>query len=175
VFRCPTLKHLRKLTVAAFQGASIEALAANPAMANLTHLSLHPHAMDEQEQTAYIRLKDVRALVRSRHLKSLTHLTLRLSDAGDAGCKEIVRSDVLKRLKELVLAPGCVTDEGARARAACPDLHHLRRLDLSRNRLTEAGARALKDTGVPVVADVQQVPGADGEYDNTYLYEGDCE
>jgi uncharacterized protein (TIGR02996 family) len=175
VFRCHTLKHLRKLTAEAFTECDIEALAANPAMANLTHLSLHPHAMDEEERTAYIRLKDVRALVRSRHLKSLTHLTLRLSDAGDAGCREVVASGVLKRLKELDLGPGCVTDEGARLLAACPDLRHLQRLDLSRNRLTKAGAQALKQTGVEVTAKDQQRPGDDGEYDDSYLYEGDCE
>jgi uncharacterized protein (TIGR02996 family) len=175
VFRCRELKHLRKLTVAAFQGADFEALAANQAMANLTHLSLHPHAMDEEERTAYIRLKDVRALVRSRHLKSLTHLTLRLSDAGDAGCKEIVRSGILRRLKELDLGPGCISDEGARLLAACPDLRHLERLDLSRNRLTKAGTQALKQTGVEVIAKDQQRPGDNGEYDDSYLYEGDCE
>jgi uncharacterized protein (TIGR02996 family) len=175
VFRCHTLKHLRKLTAEAFQGADIEALAANPGMANLTHLSLHPHAMDEEERTAYIRLKDVRALVRSRHLKSLTHLTLRLSDAGDAGCKEIVKSGVLKRLKELDLGPGCITDEGARILAACPDLRRLQRLDLSRNRLTKAGTQALKQAGVEVIVRDQQRPGDGGEYDDSYLYEGDCE
>jgi hypothetical protein len=144
-------------------------------MANLTHLSLHPHAMDEKEQTAYIRLKDVRALVRSRHLKSLTHLTLRLSDAGDAGRKEIVRPGVLKPLKELALAPGCVTDEGARILAACPDLRHLQRLDLSRNRLTADGILALKRAGVDVIDRDQRGRGENGEYDDFYLYEGDCE
>jgi hypothetical protein len=175
VFRSRELKHLRKLTAAAFEGADVAALAANPAMASLTHLALGPHAMDDEEQTPYIRLEHVRALVRSRHLKSLTHLTLRLSDAGDAGCKEIVASGVLKRLKELGLGPGCVTDEGARILAACPDLRNLQRLDLSRNRLTKAGIRALKKTGVEVVARDQQQPDDNGEYDDSYLYEGDCE
>jgi hypothetical protein len=174
VFRCRTLKHLRKLTAAAFQDENIGALAANPAMANLTHLSLHPHAMDEEQRAASIRLEHIRALVRSRHLKSLTHLTLRLCDAGDAGCKEIVASGILKRLRVLELGPGCITDEGARTLAACPDLRHLERLDLSRNRLTRAGIKALKQAGVEVVASDQQ-QARDGEYDDSYLYEGDCE
>jgi uncharacterized protein (TIGR02996 family) len=175
VFCCRTLTHLRKLVAESFTDPDIEALAANPALANLTDLALHPHAMDEEEQRPYLRLEHLRALVRSKHLKSLTHLTLRLCDAGDAGCKEIVESGVLKRLKELDLGPGCITDAGARILAACPDLRNLQRLDLSRNRLTKAGIQALKKTGVAVVANDQQQPDDNGEYDDSYLYEGDCE
>ncbi len=175
VFRCRTLTHLRKLTAEAFTDADVEGLASNPAMANLTHLALHPHAMDEEERRPYLRLEHLRALVWSPHLLSLTHLTLRLCDAGDAGCREIVESGALKRLKELDLGPGCITDAGARILAACPDLRNLRRLDLTYNRLTEAGVRALKETGVPLVADKQQVPDADGQYDDWYLYDGEIE
>jgi uncharacterized protein (TIGR02996 family) len=175
VFRCRTLKRLLKLTAEAFTDADVEGLAANPALANLTHLALHPHAMDEEDRRPYLRLEHLRALVRSRHLPSLTHLTLRLCDAGDAGCNEVVESGVLQRLKELDLGPGCITDAGARILAACPDLRNLQRLDLSRNRLTKAGIQVLKKTGVAVVAHDQQQPGASGAYDDAYLYEGDCE
>ena len=53
-------------------------LAANPALAGLTQLFLHPHL---SEQGPFITLAELQALVRSPHLRSLTHLQVRLCDA----------------------------------------------------------------------------------------------
>ena len=84
-------------------------------------------------EQSFIPLEQVRALVRSTHLKKLTHLQLRLSDMGDDGIREFIASGILKQLKWLDLRHGCVTDEGARLLAECPDAKHLERIDLSRN------------------------------------------
>ena len=97
----------------------LDKLAANKTLTKLTHLLCHPHAMDfdgddEEDGGAYIRLKHLRAICRSPHLKSLTHLRLRLTDFGDKGVEEIVSSGMLKRLKVLDLKGGCVTDDGAK-------------------------------------------------------------
>ena len=61
---------------------------------------LKPHVVEYLKS----RLADLRAVVRSTTLKSLTHLRLRLSDMGDKACKEIVDSGILKRLQ------ACATD-----------------------------------------------------------------
>jgi uncharacterized protein (TIGR02996 family) len=176
VFGLRNLTHLRVLQVDAATDYPLEKLAANPVLANLTHLSLHPHAYDSSDNpSSYLPLEKVRPLLRSKHLKSLTHLTLRLSDMGDKGCRAIVDSGILKRLKVLDLKHGCITDEGARTLADCPALKNLKALYLGHNRLTRAGARALKDTGIEVHAGDQQTRNEDGEYDDDYLYEGDCE
>src|SRR5262249_29020215 len=115
LFALKTLTNLRVLQVYHAYPYPLEKLAANPALGNLERLLLHPKAQGAWSNFgAYITLAGVRALVRSRHLRSLTHLRLRLSDMGDAGCAEIVRSGILKRLKMLDLRHGCVTDDGAR-------------------------------------------------------------
>lgn len=156
----------------------LEVLARNPAMANLTHLLIHPKSAGSwSSDLPYIKMKSIKALLHSRHLKSLTHLRLRLTDMGDRGCQEIVDSGILKRLKSLDLRHGCITDEGAAILAACPDIGHLEHLDLMRNQMTEAGVKQLKKV-VPVVADHQQ--GREEIEDDSwghpvYLYEGDYE
>ena len=88
-------------------------LADNPSLTNLRELYCHPHAVEPGDEP-YIRLPDLRALCRSRHLTGLTHLQLRLADFGDEGIDEIVASGLLKRLKVLDLRHGLVTDAGAR-------------------------------------------------------------
>ncbi len=125
----------------------LEKLAENKTLTNLTHLHCHPHGLEPDDQP-YIRLKQLRAVCRSPHLKNLTHLRLRLADFGDEGVKEIVDSGVLKRLKVLDLRHGCISDEGAKLLAACPDLKKLELLDLSYNALTKEGIAALTRTGV---------------------------
>jgi uncharacterized protein (TIGR02996 family) len=147
-------------------------LAKNASLANLTHLLCHPHALDGPEP--YISLADLKAVCRSPHLASLTHLRLRLTDFGDAGAKEVVESGVLKRLKVLDLRHGNMTDEGARLLAACSDLRNLEKLDLSRNALTDAGMAALKATKVPVELAHQHAPVGEGDHPE-YLYEADYE
>src|SRR5262249_44568197 len=111
----------------------------------------------------------------SPHLKSLTHLRLRLTDFGDLGASEIVNSGILRRLKVLDLRHGCMTDEGAEVLASCPDLKRLVFLDLSRNALTEEGVRILDATGVRFDASCQHDGGTTEYGCPDYLYAGDCE
>jgi uncharacterized protein (TIGR02996 family) len=144
LFALESLANLRILQIYHNYHYPLEILAANPTFKNLTHLLLYPHALEPSDDEAYITLEGVRALVRSRHLPSLTHLQLRLSDMGDEGCEEIVRSGILKRLKTLDLMHGRISDRGVELLAGCPDLRNLELLDVSHNRLTEAGIAALK-------------------------------
>ncbi len=149
-------------------------LAKNPTLTKLTHLLCHPHALEHGDQP-YISLPDLKAVCRSPHLTSLTHLRLRLTDFGDKGAKEIVESGILKRLKGLDLRHGCMTDEGAKFLAACPDLRNLEQLDLSRNALTDAGIAALRGTRVPVVLDHQHGYNPDVDEYQEFLGSGDYE
>lgn len=146
-------------------------LAKNRALTNLTHLLLHPH--HEEGAGSFLPLRQVRALLASKHLGRLTHLQLRLSDMGDEGCQAFVESGILKRLLWLDLRHGCITDAGARILAECPDLRHLRHLDLCRNGLTAEGVALLRATGVALRADYQQT--AAELADEQYLREGDFE
>jgi uncharacterized protein (TIGR02996 family) len=155
----------------------LDVLAANPALANLTHLLFHPHWAEEGDgaggDVSFIPLDQVRALVRSPHLKSLTHLQLRLSDMGDEGVREIIASGILKRLKWLDLRHGCITDEGAKLFASCPDSKNLERLDLSRNAVSASGLSLLRTARVNAVANK---PLTEEELDRRdYLREGDFE
>jgi uncharacterized protein (TIGR02996 family) len=155
LFALPNLTNLRVLRMYALgdpnweDGIAVELLSQNPALGNLTHLMLHPHAAYE----SVLPLTRVAPVFHSPHLKSLTHLQLRLSDMGDEGVREIVSSGILKRLKWLDLRHGRITDEGAALFAACPDAKNLERLDLSRNGVTSSGLRALRKAGVSAVAD----------------------
>ncbi|MCI0464371.1 MAG: WGR domain-containing protein [Gemmataceae bacterium] len=174
------LPNLRILQLYHSRSYPLDRLAANKSLTNLTTLLCHPHALepDDDDQGAYIRLEHLRAICRSPHLKSLTHLQLRLTNFGDAGAKEIVQSGILKRLKVLDLQGGCITDEGATLLAGCPDLKNLAFLNLCHNGLTKAGEKAIKATGVK--ADVSAQHGytsgvfGDGE-PSEYLFYGDIE
>src|SRR5205823_5720483 len=150
----------------------LQKLAKNPSLGQLTHLLCHPHGLDDEEP--YLRLPQLRAVVRSTTLKSLTHLQLRLSDFGDKGCEEIVASGVLKRLKVLDVRGGVITDAGARTLAACRDLRNLELLNLDSNCLREEGINALRATGVKFTAEQQWQPTG-GFDDRMYLYEADPE
>src|SRR5262245_21659509 len=103
---------------------ALQELAKNASFTRLTHLLCHPHALDQEH--AYIQLEDLRAVVRSPHLRNLTHLRLRLANFGDEGCEEIVKSGILQRLQVLDLRHGRISDAGARTLAACPDLKRLK-------------------------------------------------
>jgi uncharacterized protein (TIGR02996 family) len=179
IFALP-MPQLRVLQL--YHGTSypLDKLAANKALANLTTILCHPHALeyDDEEDGAYIRLAHLRAICRSPHLKKLAHLRLRLTDFGDKGAEEIVSSGILKRLKVLDLQGGCMSDKGAKALAACPDLKNLEFLNLARNALKSEGVKAIKATGVK--ADVsRQHDMAAGEFGDgevpEYLFEGDIE
>jgi uncharacterized protein (TIGR02996 family) len=158
----------------------LDVLAANPAFGNLTHLLLHPHMEEgwlgedwERVSPSFLPLPQVEALVKSPYLTKLTHLQMRLSDMGDAGCRALVDSGILRRLKWLDLRYGCISDEGARILASCPDLKHLEYLDLGRNALTPEGIALLEGTGVPGRADDQLAAAELAE--RRYLFEGDNE
>jgi uncharacterized protein (TIGR02996 family) len=176
LFSLKTLDHLRVLQVYHMEREyPLSVLARNPHLGQLTDLLLHPHGLglNEPEAGAYLHLAEVRALLRSRHLRSLRHLRLHLCNMGDAGCQELVRSGILKRLRILDLQHGCITDEGAQTLAACPDLAHLEVLDLGRNWLTDEGIQNLRAVVPSLRADRQYYP--EDEDNVEYLYEGDCE
>ncbi len=156
----------------------LEKLAKNPSLTKLTHLWCHPHALNAADAEPYIRLPQLRAICRSRHLSFLTHLRLRLTDFGDEGVREIIDSGIMKRLHELDLRHGGVTDEGARLLAGCPDLKNLQFLDLSRNGLTQAGKDVLQATKLPIALEHQHAEiGDQDSYGDRprYLFEGDYE
>jgi uncharacterized protein (TIGR02996 family) len=157
----------------------LDVLAANRSLGRLTHLLFHPHYQQYERDSpddvhpSFLPLSQVRAVLDSEQLKSLTHLQLRLSTMGDEGCRAIVRSGILKRLKVLDLRHGCVTDAGARVLAECPDTARLERLDLSRNAVRAAGLEALLRAGVRAEANE---PLTDRELEEGhYLFEGDFE
>jgi uncharacterized protein (TIGR02996 family) len=177
LFALPNLTNLRVLRLYALgdptwsteHDIELDVLAANRSLDNLTHLMVHPHFADE----SVLPLRRVAPVLRSPHLKSLTHLQLRLSDMGDEGVREIVSSGILKRLRWLDLRHGCITDEGANLFAACADARNLERLDLSRNAVSSAGLNALRQAGVHAVANN---PLSEQELaEQEYLREGDFE
>jgi uncharacterized protein (TIGR02996 family) len=174
------MPRLRSLELFHSKSYPLDKLAANKTLTNLEVIRCHPHALDydgEDEGGAYIRLKHLRAVCRSPHLTSLTHLCLRLTDFGDEGIEEIVSSGLLKRLKVLDLRGGCVSDAGAEALAACPDTRNLSYLNMSSNGLTADGVRRLMTLGIKVDAEGQHgftSAGADGETAE-YLFDGDIE
>jgi hypothetical protein len=186
LFALPNLSHLRVFLLYHFgergnrRGGPgyeypLNLLANNRALGNLTHLLFHPHYRESYSDppSSFLPLTQVRLVLCSKHLTSLTHLQLRLSDMGDDGVREIIASGILKRLKVLDLRHGCITDEGARLFAACPDTRTLDKLDLSRNAVTSAGLGALRKAAVKAVANK---PQTQAELTNRqYLFEGDFE
>jgi uncharacterized protein (TIGR02996 family) len=174
LFALKTLHNLRILHVDHCHKFALAQLAKNPSLGNLTHLLIWPHALESGDEP-YIRLADVKAVVNSPTLKSLTHLRLRCSDAGDKGVREIVASGVLKRLKVLDLRHGCVSDAGARALAACADLKNLQLLDLCNNAMTNEGVGALTATGVKLKAQNQWDLSTAHAEEPMYLWCGDVE
>ncbi len=170
LFASKTLTNLRLMHL--FHGSHypLSKLAGNEAFSNLTHLAIHPHAVEPGE-APYLDVEDLEAIVNSPYLKKLTHLHFRLSNAGDAGCDIIARSDILGRLKILDLRSGVITDEGARILAGCPQLKNLELLELAKNAITEDGLKALEATGVNVQAGEQH----DGSEDAEWSWDGDIE
>src|SRR5262249_41929315 len=99
LFSLRTLPHLRELALYHSHSYPLGRLAKNPALKELRVLRFHPHALEDYEEGAYIKLAGIRDLVRSTELPALEHLQLRATDAGDKGAKEIVDSGILKRLR----------------------------------------------------------------------------
>ena len=185
LFKLTNLTHLRELRIYHLGGYdwdrryeyALDVLAKNPTFANLTHLLFHPHGAEggdeDDKDKSYIPLKQVQALVRSPHLKKLTHLQLRLSDMGDDGVREIIASGILKQLKWLDLRHGAITDAGANLFAASPDAKNLEHLDLSRNGVSAKGLSALRKAGIKAEA---KKPLKQNELEEReYLREGDFE
>lgn len=168
------MPHLRVLQIYHCHEYPLEDLARNKSMGNLTHLLCHPHALEPGDEGAYIGLAELRAIVRSKKLKSLSHLQLRVADFADQGCKEIVRSGILKRLKWLDLRSGGITDEGALTLVGCDDLDRLEHLDLERNYLSVDGIREIKAVLPHAIVEDQIDPRDYPDFD-LYLYEGDME
>jgi uncharacterized protein (TIGR02996 family) len=183
IFSFP-MPHLRVLQVYHTWEYDLPRLAANPSLTRLTHFLCHPHV---PEGSLAFPLAGLRAVVRSPHLKSLTHLRLRLTAFGDEGVQEIIDSGILKRLKVLDLRHGRVSDAGATALAECPEAKGLELLDLSRNELTRAGIAALTNAGLRVQTQHQhertaEGPTAEGDYQDfddlmemEFMMEGDYE
>src|SRR5262245_40871600 len=111
----------------------LKVLASNASLTRLSHLFLDGSSWSgvlglaqtnfaaiEAAAPQFPQPEDVRALVRSPHLGSLSRLHLRLPGLGDAGCEEIVRSGILRRLERLDLRFCSITDAGAAILASSP-------------------------------------------------------
>lgn len=169
LFSLTTFGNLRELHVEDAEGYDVPALAKNPTLGRLQRLALIP-GWTETHHGPHVGLKDVRALASSKHLKSLTSLTIHRTDAGDDGVEAIIRSGLLSRLSELDLSNGCITDRGALALAAAPGFLALKALTLTYNRLTTVGINALQRPGLTLDVSDQQIEDEDG-YSDDYLYD----
>src|SRR5262245_59888902 len=134
----PTLSNLRLLQHYHGTTYALDPFATNPALRNLTRLMIYPHSFSHypDEDMPALRRENVRHILFSPHLSSLTHLQLRSCNGGDGMIEDFIASGILKRLRALDLRYGHVTDAGARLLAACPDIRNLQSLDLIGNRLT---------------------------------------
>jgi hypothetical protein len=175
LFSLRTLPHLRVLVLYHSRAYPLGRLAKNPHLKNLEVLRLHPHAVEDFEEGAYIKLAGIRELVRSAELPALQHLQIRATDAGDKGVKEIVDSGILKRLKVLDLRHGIITDKGADLFLKCTDTKSLEKLDLGDNKITQAKIQQLLGAGIKLIHDGQRDPNSDDESGEGYLSCGDIE
>jgi uncharacterized protein (TIGR02996 family) len=169
LFALKTLNHLEELLVFHDREYPVSALAKNPSLSKLKSIAFHPHALEDDE--AYIRVGGIKDLVRSPHLKSLTHVMIRMNDAGDKGIKEIIDSGILKRLKVLDLRHGCITEKGAKMLAECPDTKNLQHLDLMHNNISAEGIKALQALGISLNTNDQW----ENDEHSEWLYAGDIE
>jgi Ran GTPase-activating protein (RanGAP) involved in mRNA processing and transport len=142
LFGAPTLSHLRVLHLTHSEHYPLDVLAGNPALANLTHLTLHALAPDRDEGRLYLGLEQLRALAYSPYLTSLTHLRFQRSDIGDEGVRLLIESGLLRRLRLLDLSLGTITDTGATllAQAETSGIEHL---NLTDNAISPEGLRRL--------------------------------
>jgi len=173
LFALPTLDRLRELVVFHLHDYAWQALADNPAVANLETLLAHPGHVWEDEPSP-TGLDAVRPLFHSPHLLRLRHLALRISDMGDAGCAVLVESGLLGRLRILDLRHGCIGDTGARLLADDPATARLEGLEITDNQVSEAGIEALRAAGVRLIGHPDDQHEADDE-DAEWRYMGDIE
>jgi uncharacterized protein (TIGR02996 family) len=175
LFSLRTIPDLRVLILYHSDSYPLGRLAKNPNLKKLEVLRFHPHAVEDLDEGAYIKLAGIRELVRSAELPALRHLQLRSTDAGDKGVKEIVDSGILKRLKVLDLRHGIITDKGADLLLKCADTRNLDRLDLGHNKITETKVQQLLAAGIKLEHDHQRDPDSDDEVSEGYLSSGDIE
>lgn len=154
LFGSPLPRRLRQLDIANRSVYPLDVLAANPSLAQLTHLILEPPVFryEQESQTSYLPIQQTHALLESKHLVNLTHLHLRASDFGDAGCQILVESGLAKTLKVLDLERGSITDQGAAIFARCHHRKNLERLNLTWNRISAEGLVDLQKAGIRVQA-----------------------
>lgn len=171
IFGLP-MPRLRSLLVHHVHDYPLSVLAQNASLENLEVLRLHPHAIEPDDDEAYLDFDDVCAVATSPHLARLRHLEMRLSSAGDEGIDVLIEHGVIDRLAVLDLKWGEVTDRGAKRLAAHPGTRRLERLELSGNQLTSEGVAALKNAGIAVACG-EQFP--EGDPNRAYLFRGDFE
>jgi uncharacterized protein (TIGR02996 family) len=152
LFALPNLGTLTILQVNLTDDYPLDILADNAALANLTHLSLHPLA-----RGPHLRPDHLTAIADSPNLTALTHLRFQKSDAGDDGVQALLDSGLADQLTFLDLAMGTITDEGAVLLAEA-DLENLEVLDLSYNDIGEDGYEALATARFVVRMDAQDHP-----------------
>jgi uncharacterized protein (TIGR02996 family) len=163
------LPRLRELHVRYADQFALAVLGNNWSLGKLEELSLESPNPLEDDSPSPITLHGLRAVCRSPHLKALTRLSLRRTDFGDDGVRELIDSGLFRRLTELELPNGAITDEGARLLAAQPGLSEME-VDLRDNALTEEGVALVEAAGEDVHARDQHEPGT-----TDYLYEFDME
>lgn len=172
LFGSPTLSHLRVLHLTHSEHYPLDVLAGNPALANLTHLTLHALAPDRDEGRLYLGPEQLRALAYSPYLTSLTHLRFQRSDIGDEGVRLLIESGLFRRLRLLDLSLGTITDTGATllAQAQTSGIEHL---NLTDNAISPEGLRRLAQTlGNRLALSIEnQHPPEDEEW----LYWGEME
>lgn len=150
----------------------LEVLAGNASMSGLESLFIWPHAMDYDAEGAYIDFEGFRALCRSKHLTSLTNLTLYLTDVGNPGLEELVKSPLYERLTTLNLVYGIITEEGVETLVAAGPAR-LEQLNLSGNYISKQGVDRLREAFPFAEAAEQYTGDPTDEYE--YLWNGDIE
>ncbi len=143
LFGLPSLTRLRILQLNLTEDYPLAALARNPALKNLTHLSFHPPPNRDNPNRHYLTAAHLAELARSPNLPALTHLRFQRSGAGDDGVRVLVDSGLLRRLEFLDLAMGTITDAGAELLAGA-DTGALKVLDVSANAISAAGQARLR-------------------------------
>ncbi len=169
------LPHLKSLYAHHGYSFPVERLAANPSLKNLEAISFFPHALEPDDDEAYLRLEHIEAIAASTQLPNLRRLEFRICSMGDAGIEAICRSDLLERLEVLDLTYGEITDHGAKQLAATPAARTLRRLVLDYNQLTAEGITALEALELPELSAQEQFSDLEDDGLPEYLWHGDIE
>jgi hypothetical protein len=143
------LPDLRSLGVYSPSELALDVLAENQSLAQLGRLYLDAgwDLRSLGEPVPFVFVADhLGPFLAAGQFASLTDLTLRAHDLGDAGCAAIARSGILRRLKRLDLRYCDITDVGAEALSRSPDLRHLEWLDVGGNQITPIGVSRLQET-----------------------------